>query len=108
LSRTRNADLRVDQKAAARAAIPVGDLPYTRHQYDTAAIVLLLIVWYVIDVFAKSLGISHPFSPVRMRKLITPNHILTQYLKNNGYPFKCDLYSALEFWKKDAPQDWES
>lgn len=69
---------------------------------------LLLLAAYIIEVVAKPLGISHPFSPVRIRKLVRPNHIIPEYLIRNEYPFKYDLRAALEDWKTDAPQDWRS
>ena len=83
-------------KAVAGISREVFDVPYQ----------LLLIAAYMIDIIARPLGINHPFSPVRIRKLVRPNHILPEYLKKNGYPFKYDLRGALEDWKKDAPQDW--
>jgi nucleoside-diphosphate-sugar epimerase len=42
---------------------------------------LLLVVSYCIDLFAKPLGIQHPFSPVRIRKLVRSNNILPRYLE---------------------------
>ena len=83
-------------KAIAGISRGVFNMPYQ----------LLLIVAYMIDIIARPLGIKHPFSPVRIRKLVRPNHILPAYLKKNNYPFEYDLRAALEDWKKDAPQDW--
>lgn len=84
-------------KAVAGLSRGVVNVPYQ----------LLLIVAYMIEIIARPLGIKHPFSPVRIRKLVRPNHISPEFLKQNNYPFKYDLRSAFEDWKKDAPQDWE-
>lgn len=67
---------------------------------------LLLTASYMIETVARPLGIKHPFSPVRVRKLVRPNHIIPNYLIENEYPFAYDLHGAMEDWKNDAPQDW--
>ena len=67
---------------------------------------LLLIIAYLIDVFAKPLGIKHPFSPVRIKKLVRSNNILPRYLVNNGYPYRYDLESACRDWQQDCPEEW--
>jgi nucleoside-diphosphate-sugar epimerase len=66
----------------------------------------LFIIAYSIDLIAKPLGIKHPFSPVRIRKLIRSNNILPTYLVENGYDYKYTLDEALADWKKDCPEDW--
>ena len=60
-----------------------------------------------IDLFAKPLGIKHPFSPVRIRKLIRSNNIIPSYLANNGYPYQYTLDDAFADWKKDCPEEWK-
>lgn len=67
---------------------------------------LLLIAAYVIDVIAKPLGISHPFSPVRIRKLVRSNNIRPGYLLESGYPYLFSLESAFLDWKKSCPEEW--
>jgi nucleoside-diphosphate-sugar epimerase len=67
---------------------------------------MLMTAGTLIDLLAKPLGISHPFSPVRLKKLIRPNHIIREYLNLQQYQYKYDLRQALEDWKVDAPQDW--
>jgi hypothetical protein len=67
---------------------------------------LLLIVSYVINFFAKPLGIVHPFSPVRIKKLTRSNNILPAYLVENGYEYIYSLEEAFIDWKKDCPEDW--
>ena len=62
---------------------------------------LLLIFSFVIELFAKPLGIKHPFSPVRIHKLSNSNNILPTYLINHGYTFKYTLEEALRDWKDD-------
>jgi nucleoside-diphosphate-sugar epimerase len=60
----------------------------------------------VIDLFAKPLGINHPFSPVRIRKLIRSNNILPTYLVENGYEYQYTLDEALADWKQECPEEW--
>ncbi|WP_338649369.1 NAD(P)-dependent oxidoreductase [Pseudomonas sp. ML2-2023-3] len=62
---------------------------------------------YIIDSAAKPLGIKHPFSPIRIRKLVRSNNILPMYLSDNGYPFIYTLESALSDWKKSCPEEWQ-
>lgn len=68
--------------------------------------VLLLTAAYAIDLVARPLGIKHPFSPVRIRKLVRSNNILPGYLVENGYVYQYDLESALTDWKKNCPEEW--
>lgn len=67
---------------------------------------LLLSAAYGIDLVAKPLGINHPFSPVRIRKLVRSNNILPKFLMEAGYPYLYNLESAMQDWKKDCPQEW--
>ena len=67
---------------------------------------LLLTVAYEIDLVARPLGIKHPFSPVRIRKLVRSNNILPHFLVENGYIYQYDLEGALADWKKDCPEEW--
>ncbi|MDC0953285.1 NAD(P)-dependent oxidoreductase [Porticoccaceae bacterium] len=67
---------------------------------------LLFIIAYLIDFIGKPLGIKHPFSPVRIRKLIRSNNILPTYLVENGYDYKYTLDGAFADWKKDCPEEW--
>ena len=69
--------------------------------------ILLFIIAYSIDFIAKPLGIKHPFSPVRIRKLIRSNNILPTYLVENGYDYKYTLDEAFADWKKDCPEEWQ-
>lgn len=68
---------------------------------------LLLTVAYVIDSIAKPLGINHPFSPVRIRKLVRSNNILPTYLVENGYSYLYTLESAFDDWKQSCPEEWK-
>jgi GlcNAc-P-P-Und epimerase len=67
---------------------------------------LLLTAAYGIDLFARPLGIKHPFSPVRIRKLVRSNNIHPGYLVEQGYPYQYRLESALADWKADCPEEW--
>ena len=68
---------------------------------------LLLIFSFAIELFAKPLGIKHPFSPVRIHKLSNSNNILPTYLIDHGYTYKYTLEEALRDWKDDCPEEWE-
>ena len=67
---------------------------------------LLLVASYIIDLFARPLGIDHPFSPVRIKKLTRSNNILPTYLCDNGYKYRYTLEEALIDWKNDSPEEW--
>ncbi len=67
---------------------------------------LLLRAAYLIDALARPLGIRHPFSPVRIRKLVRPNDIRPTYLLERGYTFTYDLKSALQDWRDRCPEEW--
>lgn len=67
---------------------------------------VMLAVAYCIDVVAKPLRIRHPFSPVRIRKLVRSNNVLPTYLVENGYVYRYTLESAFLDWKKDCPDEW--
>ena len=67
---------------------------------------LLLAAAYGIDLIARPLGIKHPFSPVRIRKLVRSNNIHPGYLVEHGYAYQYSLDSALADWKVDCPEEW--
>jgi nucleoside-diphosphate-sugar epimerase len=67
---------------------------------------LLLSAAYGIDLVARPLGVNHPFSPVRIRKLVRSNNILPNFLVGNGYPYLYSLETAMQDWKQDCPQEW--
>jgi nucleoside-diphosphate-sugar epimerase len=67
----------------------------------------LMGVAYVIDALARPLGIKHPFSPVRIRKLVRSNNIIPTYLVDHGYQFQYSLESAFADWKKSCPEEWK-
>jgi len=68
---------------------------------------ILLIAAYLIELVAKPFGISHPFSPVRVKKLLRSNNIKPTYLVENEYKFKYTLEEALIDWKKECPEEWK-
>ena len=67
---------------------------------------ILLMVALFISLIAKPLRLKHPFSPVRIRKLIRSNNIQPSYLIEKGYCFKYSLDEAFADWKKDCPEEW--
>jgi nucleoside-diphosphate-sugar epimerase len=68
---------------------------------------LLLAAAHVIDAVARPLGLKHPFSPVRIRKLVRSNNILPNVLVGSKYPYRYTLLSAMQDWRKDCPQEWK-
>lgn len=68
---------------------------------------LLLTVAYAIEVIAKPLRIGHPFSPVRILKLVRSNNVLPTYLVENGYSYQYTLESAFADWKQSCSQEWQ-
>ncbi|MDO9106970.1 MAG: NAD(P)-dependent oxidoreductase [Methylovulum sp.] len=67
---------------------------------------LLWLIAHSIDLFANPLGIKHPFSPVRIKKLVRSNNILPNYLVNNGYLYQYDLEAAFRDWQESCPEEW--
>ena len=68
---------------------------------------LLLAVAYFIDSIARPLSVKHPFSPVRIRKLVRSNNILPNYLVEHGYEYRYTLESALADWRESCPEEWK-
>lgn len=61
---------------------------------------------WTISLLAAPLGIKHPFSPFRIRKLVRHNWIEPVYLRENNYPWQFHLEEAFDDWKRERPQDW--
>lgn len=68
---------------------------------------LLLNIAYLIDAVARPLGIKHPFSPVRIRKLVRSNNIIPNYLVENGYEYRYSLDAAFADWRASCPEEWK-
>jgi nucleoside-diphosphate-sugar epimerase len=66
----------------------------------------LLTVAYAIDLILRPLRINHPFSPVRIRKLVRSNNIVPSYLLAENYPFRYTLESSFRDWREDRPSEW--
>lgn len=66
----------------------------------------LLAAGWLLDLVARPLGIAHPFSPVRIRKLVAANDIVPAYLLAQGYPFRYTLETALADWRATCPGEW--
>lgn len=67
---------------------------------------LLHAASYFINAFARPLSISHPFSPVRIRKLVRSNNVMPSVLESMGYEYVYDLDSAFSDWKEECPEEW--
>lgn len=68
--------------------------------------IVLYIVASLVDVVARPLRVSHPFSPVRINKLVRSNNIRPQFLIENGYGYKYTLETAFADWRKSCPAEW--
>jgi len=68
---------------------------------------LLFVVSNIIEIVARPLGIQHPFSPVRIKKLNRSNNMLPTYLVEEGYEYKYSLEEALSDWMKSCPEEWK-
>jgi GlcNAc-P-P-Und epimerase len=68
---------------------------------------VLLIASYLIEFITKFFKIKHPFSPIRIKKLVKSNHILPTYLVENGYKYQYTLESAFLDWIKECPEEWQ-
>ena len=68
---------------------------------------LLLGISLVIDAIARPIGVKHPFSPVRIRKLVRSNNILPTYLVRNSYQYQYTLQTALSDWQRTCPEEWQ-
>tara|TARA_B100000242_G_C43055228_1_gene493683 strand:+ start:1534 stop:2553 length:1020 start_codon:yes stop_codon:yes gene_type:complete len=66
----------------------------------------LIIIATILDFFLSIFKITHPFSPLRIRKLTRSNNIIPSYLINNKYKYKYSLDSALKDWKNECPEEW--
>jgi nucleoside-diphosphate-sugar epimerase len=66
----------------------------------------ILLISYILEFLAKPFNISHPFSPVRIRKLVRSNNIHPQLLLDMHYPYKYSLFTAMQDWKHDSPEEW--
>lgn len=61
---------------------------------------------FVISAVLGALKVSHPFSPVRVKKLVRSNNISPSYLEYNGYKYRYTLEQAFCDWKQAAPHEW--
>ena len=66
----------------------------------------MLTLSRILDLFLSVFNINHPFSPVRIKKLVNSNNVISSYARENNYSYIYDLDSALEDWKKECPEEW--
>jgi hypothetical protein len=67
---------------------------------------LLIALSYPISAAARTLAITQPVSPTRVRKLYRSTNIEAERLQTLGYRYRYSLKEALEDWKKDVPADF--
>jgi nucleoside-diphosphate-sugar epimerase len=67
---------------------------------------LIIGLSWIVSALARPLHLNHPFSPVRVRKLVSYNFIDPLYLRENNYPWQYGLIEALEDWRSEHPGDW--
>ena len=87
--------------------LAISKVANVRRRVANVPIALLLFLGYFIDLLAKPLGIKHPFSPVRIRKLVRSNNVLPTRLVDNGYQYLFTLEEALADWAKECPDEWK-
>lgn len=68
---------------------------------------LLYTMAVLIEVAARPLGINHPISPKRIKKLVRSNNIQAQVLNDEGYEYIYSFEKAFEDWKSEFPTDWK-
>ena len=66
----------------------------------------ILCASYLISSFGNLIRIKHPFSPVRIKKIIRSNIVLPNYLIKKKYKNKYTLDSAFKDWERSCPEDW--
>lgn len=84
----------------------IADLNKKNKSFLNIPISMLVLVAYIIELILKPFKISHPFSPVRVKKLTKSNNIIPKYLIDNQYDYKYSLKDALKDWKKSNPDEW--
>jgi nucleoside-diphosphate-sugar epimerase len=67
---------------------------------------LILSISYAIELVLGLFRVSHPFSPVRIRKLVSSNNIQPQLLISMNYPYQYTLASAMADWRHESPSEW--
>lgn len=60
----------------------------------------------VIQLITGILGIKSSVNVVRVRKLVRSNNIVPGVLRDEKYPYRFDLHSALTDWKQHLPSEW--
>jgi hypothetical protein len=69
---------------------------------------LILGISYPIDAVARTLHISQPISPVRVRKLFRSTSIEPRKLQELGYTWRFTLEDAFRDWKQDFSRDFSA
>lgn len=78
-----------------------------RRYIPSVPYLVLLLSSYVIEIFAKIVGVNHPFSPTRIRKLVSSNNVAPHFLTANEYSYAYSLKTAFTDWRKRYPNDWK-
>lgn len=68
---------------------------------------LLLLSSYLISAVGSLFRINHPFSPMRIKKLVRSNFIEPKVLKDFGYKFNFSVEESLKDWKKENLEEWD-
>ena len=66
----------------------------------------ILAVSYFFELFIRPFGLAKDLSPVRVKKLVSPNQIAPLHLKENEYEYQFNLEQALLDWKIEKKSDW--
>ncbi len=67
-----------------------------------------LLLWSarLLSLCLSILNVTHPFDPIRIKKLIRSNNVVPRALADEGYEWKYDLRRSLEDWRRVSPSDW--
>ncbi len=77
---------------------PVIQIPY----------LLLIFASYIISFIFDLLRFKHPFSPIRIRKLVRSNRVKPLKIINSGYKYLYTTEQTFFDWKKEYKNDWQS
>jgi len=62
----------------------------------------LFISYFILNNLSKNNNLHY----TRLKKLFRSNNVIPSFLLNKEYPFKYNLGSSLDDWKKSNPSDW--
>ena len=83
-------------KRVLNSGFPVFQVPYF----------LLIISSYIISFILDSIRLKHPFSPLRIRKLVRSNKVKPLNIVESGYEFIYTTEQTFSDWEQECKNDW--